>query len=74
MLVLDFENTVVSRKYAPSFATLTLVQNVGGAYTRDTTISLAITPSLPGMKSLPVGGGDQVWGVAEREAESCSRC
>ena len=42
-------NTVVSRKYAPPspFATLALVQNVGGAYTQDATISLAITPSLP---------------------------
>ena len=34
--------TVVSRKYAPPFA---LVQNAGGAYTRDTTFSLAIMPS-----------------------------
>ena len=39
-------NTVVSRKYAPPFATLASVQNAGGAYTRDATISLAITPSL----------------------------
>ena len=38
--------TVVSRKYAPPFATLALVQTVGGAYTRDATFSLAITPSL----------------------------
>ena len=38
---------VVSRKYASPFATLALVQNVGGAYTWDATISLAITPSLP---------------------------
>ena len=61
MLVLEFENTVVSRKYAPPpppFATLALVQNAEGAYTWDVTISLAITPSLLGMKSLPVGG----WG------------
>ena len=29
---------------------------------------------LPGMKSLSVGGGDQVLGVAEREVERCSRC
>ena len=44
----------------PPFATLVLVQNRGGggAYTRDATISLVITPSLPGMKSLSVGG----WG------------
>ena len=34
--------TVVSRKYAPPFA---LVQNAGGAYTRDATFSLAIMPS-----------------------------
>ena len=38
-------NTVVSRKYAPPFATLASVQNAGGgACTRDATISLAITP------------------------------
>ena len=39
--------TVVSRKYASPFATLALAQNVGGAYTRDATISLAITLSFP---------------------------
>ena len=40
--------TKVSRKYAPHFATLALVQSAGGgAYTRDATVSLAITPSLP---------------------------
>ena len=50
-------NTVVSRKYAPPFATLALVQNVGGAYTRDATISLAITPSLP-IKHDSLGGGE----------------
>ena len=62
--------TVVSRKYAPPFAILALVQNAGGAYTRDATISLAITPSLPGMKLiLSVGGGGQARGVTEREAE-----
>ena len=37
-------STVVSRKYAPPFATLALVQSAGGAYTRDATFSLAITP------------------------------
>ena len=31
----------------PPFATLASVQNAGGAYTRDATISLAITPPLP---------------------------
>ena len=41
------DSTVVSRKYAPLFATLASVQNAGGAYTRDATISLAITPPLP---------------------------
>ena len=65
-------NTVVSRKYAPPFAILALVQNAGGAYTRDATISLEITPSLPGMKLLSVGGGGQARGVAEREGERCS--
>ena len=39
--------SVVSRKYAPPFATLGIVQNARGAYTRDAMISLAITPSLP---------------------------
>ena len=47
--------TVVSRKYAPPFATLALVQNAGGAYTRDATIPLAITPSLSSL--LGEGGG-----------------
>ena len=49
--------TVVSRKYVPTFATLALVQNAGGAYTRNATISLTITPSLLGMKALSLGGG-----------------
>ena len=70
-------STLVSRKYAPPFATLALVQNVGGAYTRDATISLAITSSLPGMKSLSVGGGggggNQARNVSEPETERCSR-
>ena len=62
----------MSRKYAPPFAILALVQNAGGAYTRDATISLAITPFLPGMKlTLSVGGGGQARGIAEREAERC---
>ena len=39
-------NTVVSRKYAPPFATLALVQNAGGAYARDVTFFLMITLSL----------------------------
>ena len=38
--------TIVSRKYAPPFAILALVQNAA-AYMRDATISLAIMPSLP---------------------------
>ena len=59
-------NTVVSRKYAPPFATLVLVQNVGGAYTRDATISLAITPSLP-VKHDIVGGG---WGPSARRRDA----
>ena len=37
----------MSRKYVPPFATLAVVENGGGAYTRDATISLAIRPSLP---------------------------
>ena len=64
--------TVVSHKYAPAFCNLSLSTKFrGGDYTWDATISLAITPSLPGMKSLSVGGGDQVRGIAECEAEGC---
>ena len=63
-------STVVSRKYAPPFAILALVQNAGGVYTRDATISFAITPSYPGMKLiLSVGAGGQARDVAEREVE-----
>ena len=40
-------NTVVSRIYAPPFATLAIVENVGGAYMRDLTFYLANTPPLP---------------------------
>jgi len=41
-------NTVVSRIYAPRFATLALVESVGGgAYMRDLTFYLANTPPLP---------------------------
>ena len=39
--------TVVSRIYAPRFATLTAVESVGGAYMRDLTFYLANTPPLP---------------------------
>ena len=52
--------TVVSRKYAPPFATLASVQNAGGgACMRDATISLAIRPPLPVQikHDLIVGGG-----------------
>jgi len=63
--------TVVSRKYAPPFATLSLVQNVGGAYTWDVTISLVITPSLL-IKHDPIVICQ--WGVeAKREASPCAR-
>ena len=64
----------MSHKYAPPFATLALVQNVGGAYTRDATFSLAITPSLPGMKSLSVGegGGGGGGGVGTKRGTSPS--
>ena len=37
----------MSRIYAPPFATLALVENVGGAYMRDLTFYLANTPPLP---------------------------
>ena len=39
--------TIVSRIYAPRFATLALVESVGGAYMRDLTFYLANTPPLP---------------------------
>ena len=81
--VCDTGNTVVSRKYAPPFATLASVQNAGGAYTRDATISLAIKPPPPPFPPIPVPikndlivGGDvdegQARGIAKREAERCS--
>ena len=37
----------MSRIYAPPFATLALVENVGGAYMRDLTFYPANTPPLP---------------------------
>ena len=40
-------NTVVSRICAPRFATLALVESVGGAYMQDLTFYLANTPPLP---------------------------
>jgi len=42
-----FSITVVSRIYAPRFATLVLAENVGGTYMRDLTFCLANTPPLP---------------------------
>ena len=66
--------TVVSHKYAPPppppppFATLASVQNAGGAFARNATISLAITPSLPVKHDLIVSGGG-----AKCEAERFSR-
>ena len=57
--------TVVSHKYAPPpLLQPTSAQNArggGGAFARDATISLAITPSLPVKHDLIVGGG---WGQA----------
>ena len=77
----------MSRKYAPSFVTLALVQSAGrgGAYTRDATFSLAITPSLNReMFSASVDAGFvfappfyhgdlEPERCVEREAERCSR-
>ena len=57
----------------PTFATLALVQNAGGAYTRDATISLAIAPSLlvpHNWVKHDLGGGGWAWGIAERKVES----
>ena len=39
--------TVVSCIYAPRFATLTLVENIRGAYMQDLTFYLANMPPLP---------------------------
>ena len=64
---------IVSHKYTPPFATLALVQNAGGAYTRDATISLAITPSLPvphNWVKHDLGGGGRAWDIAEHKVES----
>ena len=57
---------VVSRANKISF-----ISRNGGMqqFTWDATISLVITPSLPGMKSLSVCGGGRALGVAVREAE-----
>ena len=54
-----------------SFAILALVQNAGGAYTRDVTISFAITPSLPVKHNLIFSGG---WGpsATRRDAPDTS--
>ena len=65
----------MSHKYTPPFGNLSLStkrRGGGGAYTQDATISLAIMPSLPGMKSLSVGGG---WGPSarQRNAPNASR-
>ena len=64
------------------FATLALVQNTGGgggggggAYMRDATISLTITPFLPGIKSLSVGVETKHWAspsVRRRDAHDAS--
>ena len=63
-------STVVSHK---PFATLASVQNAGGAYTRDATISLAITPSLSIKHDSIVICRWGAQGVAEREAERSSQ-
>ena len=42
----NFSHIVVSRIYAPHFATLALLESVGGAYMRDLTFYLANTPPL----------------------------
>ena len=69
MVVSNF-NTVVSRKYAPPFATLALVQTQGGAYTRDATISLMIIPSN---KAWDATGRLTSFSVEERESRALPR-
>ena len=56
----------MSRKYAPTFATLVSVQNAGEAYAM---ISLMITPSLlvAVKHDLIVGGG---WGPSTRRRDA----
>jgi len=43
---IHLKSTVVSRIYTPHFATLALVESVGGAYMRDLTFYLANTPPV----------------------------
>ena len=63
------KSNVVSRQYAPPFATLASVQNAGGAYARDAMIFLVITPSLPVPVNhdLIVGGR---WGPSGRRRDA----
>ena len=62
--------TVVSRKYAPPFATLALVQNArGGLYAGCDNFSHDY--ALPSGHEVIVGGEARV--VAKREAERCSQ-
>ena len=44
--MVEEDSTVVSRIYAPRFATLALVESVGGTYMRDLTFYLANMPPL----------------------------
>ena len=69
------EYTVVSRKYAPPFATFALVRK-GGYYVRGDNFSC--DSALPSNRAWPhchllVGGGSQARDVAVREAERCSQ-
>ena len=76
LTLLIYTYIIVSCKYAPPlFCNLSLnTKHREGLYTRDATISVAITPFLLGVKSLSVGSGDQMRDVAEREVERCSQC
>ena len=72
----NIKNTVVSRKYAPPFATLALGGGGGGGGGNVTIFSRDY--ALPSDKAwlhcyLSVGGGGQAWGVTERKAERCSQ-
>ena len=53
----------------PPFATLALVQSAGGAYTRDATFSLAITPSL---HREMLSGSVDAWNARRRDATDAS--
>ena len=57
MPILKYRSVPQIHPNPPPFAILALLQNAGGAYTRDVRISLVITPSLLVKHDLIVSGG-----------------